>query len=114
MHRRLHQANYRIVFVLGGLLLLSAPALRAQNDTAGLYKSKCAPCHGDDGKGNTAVGKALGVRDLTSPEVQKETDAALSNIVAKGKNKMPSYEKQLKESQIKDLVAYIRELARKA
>lgn len=107
-------ANYWSVVLLGCLLLLATSALRAQNDTAGVYKSKCAACHGADGKGNTAVAKTLGVRDFASPEVQKETDADLSTILAKGKNKMPGYEKQLKESQIKDLVAYIRELAKKA
>lgn len=114
MGRRLRQANYWSVLVLVCLLLSPTSALRAQNDLAGLYKSKCAACHGADGKGNTPVAKTLGVRDFASPEVQKETDAELSTILAKGKNKMPGYEKQLKESQIKDLVAYIRELGKKA
>jgi mono/diheme cytochrome c family protein len=85
---RLRQANYWIVLVLCCLLLPPTSALRAQNDTAGLYKSKCAACHGADGKGNTPVAKTLGVRYFASPEVQKETDAELSTILAKGKNKM--------------------------
>ncbi len=55
----------------------------------------------------------LGAHDFVSPEVQKQTDAQLAEIIAKGKNKMPGYEKTLKPEQIKDLVAYIRELAKK-
>ena len=38
------------------------------------------------------------------------SDAELSDIIAKGKNKMPSYEKTLKADDIKGLVAYIRTL----
>lgn len=94
-------------------LLLAAPA-RAQGDAASLYKTKCVACHGADGKGDTLMGKRIGVRDFASPEVQNETDVELAEITAKGRNKMPGYEKTLKESEIKGLVAYIRELAKKA
>jgi cytochrome c6 len=97
--------------VLGVLFLLAAPA-KAQ-DAPTLYKSKCATCHGADGKGNSAVGKQLGARDFTSPEVQKETDEELIEIVTKGKGKMPAYGSSLKEPQVKGLVAYIRDLAKK-
>jgi mono/diheme cytochrome c family protein len=93
-------------------LFLAAPA-RAQNDAAALYKAKCALCHGADGRGNTPMGKRIGVRDFASPEVQKETDEQLVEITAKGKNKMPAYEKTLKDAEIKSLVDYIRELAKK-
>jgi mono/diheme cytochrome c family protein len=92
--------------------LCVSPA-RAQSAAENLYKTKCAMCHAPDGSGNTPVGKKLGVRDFRSPEVQKETDAQLAEIIAKGKNKMPGYEKSLNANQIKELVAYIRELAKK-
>lgn len=68
---------------------------------------------GDSCKGDTAAGKKLGARDFASPEVQKETDEQLVAITAKGKNKTPGYEKSLKESQIKELIAYICDLAKK-
>lgn len=93
-------------------LAVSAATARAQ-DAATLYKTKCAACHGPDGKGATAAGKSMGVRDFASPDVAKETDAQLTEIIAKGHNKMPAYGNSLKEAQIKDLVAYIRDLAKK-
>ena len=96
--------------VVGALFLLVAP-LRAQ-DAAGLYKAKCSACHGPDGKG-TPVGQKLGVRDFASPEVQKETDQELIETTTKGKNKMPAFGSTLKDPQVKDLVAYIRDLAKK-
>ena len=50
-------------FVFWGL------GLTAQ-DAAGTYKAKCSACHGADGKGDTAMGKKMGLMDLASPEVQ--------------------------------------------
>jgi cytochrome c6 len=81
-------------------------------DAGSLYKAKCALCHGADGKGDTPVGKKMGVRDLASPEVQKMSDAELITIAAKGKNRMPAYEKKLSNAEIKDIITYIRQLAK--
>jgi len=83
----------------------SAPA-----DASATFKTKCASCHGADGSGNTAAGKSLKVRDLRSADVQKQSDDALYNIIAKGKGKMPGYEKSLGSDQCKGLVAFIRQL----
>jgi mono/diheme cytochrome c family protein len=94
------------------LLGVSATTSLAQ-DAATTYKTKCAGCHGADGKGNPAMVKSLGLRDFSSAEVQKETDAELIGIIQNGKNKMPSYAKSLKADQIKALVSYIRDLTKK-
>jgi cytochrome c6 len=88
---------------------LALPA-RAQTGGDALYKAKCAACHGADGKGETAVGKANKIRDLGSADVQKQSDDELAGIIGNGKGKMPAYGKSLKPEQIKDLVAYIRAL----
>jgi cytochrome c6 len=74
------------------------------------FKAKCATCHGPDGTGNTAAGKAMKVRDLTSSDVQAQTDDQLLEIIAKGKGKMPGFEKSLGADKCKELVAYIRTL----
>jgi cytochrome c6 len=97
---------------LASVCLLSTP-LPAEDSGESLYKTKCASCHAADGSGNTPMGKKLGAHDFRSEEVQKMTDEQLTEITAKGKNKMPGYEKSLKPEQIKDLVAYIRQLAQK-
>jgi cytochrome c6 len=85
----------------------------AQDAGAALYKTKCAACHGADGKGETAVGKADKIRDLGSADVQQQSDADLTAIITTGKGKMPAYGKSLKPEQVKDLVAYVRTLAKK-
>ena len=93
------------------LALLSKPA--TADDAASTYKTKCSACHGAEGKGDTAMGKKFGLRDLALPDVQKLSDDELNSIIAEGKDKMPSYKKSLKPDQIKELVAYIRSLAKK-
>jgi len=69
-------------------------------------------CHGQDGKADTPVGKAVKAPDLLSPLVQKKTDAELTEIIENGKQKMPSFKAKLKPEQVRDLVAYIRKLAK--
>jgi len=93
-------------------LFLVTPSAHAQSGAA-LFKAKCAPCHGADGKGDTSMGKVLKVRDLSSEDVQKQTDAELTKITEDGKNKMPAYKGKLTDDQIKDLVAFIRTLKKK-
>ncbi len=102
--------QFLAILALGLVLGLSA---RADDASAALYKAKCAGCHGPDGAGSTAVGKALKVRDFHDPDVQKESDADLATVIGMGKNKMPGYAKTLKPEEIKGLVAYVRELGKK-
>ena len=94
-----------VALLLGGVVGLSSVA-QAQ-DAAATYKAKCAMCHGADGKG----GK-MGTRDFGSADVKAETDAQLTDIITKGKGKMPAYDGKLKDTEIKDLVTYIRSLAK--
>ena len=89
----------------GLIAICSSPAMA--QDAAATYKAKCAMCHGPDGKG----GK-MGTRDFGSAEVKAESDAQLTEIITKGKGKMPAYGEKLKENEIKDLVTYIRGLAK--
>jgi cytochrome c6 len=95
-----------VLLAFGLIAVCSSPALA--QDAAATYKAKCAVCHGPDGKG----GK-MGTKDFASPEVQKESDADMAGIIANGKGKMPKYADKLKDNEIKDLVAYIRGLAKK-
>lgn len=100
-----------VFLILFAGIAFSAPA--GAQDAATLYKTKCVACHGADGKGNSPAGKAMKVRDFASPEVAKESDQELTEVITKGRNKMPGYASSLKEPQIKDLVAYVRDLAKK-
>lgn len=94
-----------------GVIAICSVSATAQ-DAATTYKSKCAMCHGPDGKGS-ATGLKMGAHDFTSADVQKQTDAQLTETITKGKGKMPAYEGKLKDAEIKDLVAFVRGLGKK-
>src|ERR1700689_2819132 len=93
----------KLIFGVAGSLFLAiaiVPAVRADGAGEALYKQKGTPCHAAGGSGNNVMGKKLNIGDLRSPEVQKMSDAELTEIIAKGKDKMPSYEKTLKAADI--------------
>ena len=98
--KRIDLKMLMIATVAAVVLSLSLSA-RAQ-DASGLYKSKCAMCHGADGSKLTA-------HNLQTADVQKLSDAELADVITNGKGKMPSY-KSLKPEEVKGLVAYIRTL----
>jgi len=100
-------------FAILALVILFQTSSKAANAAGAggeTFKAKCIACHGADGAGSTAAGKALKVRNLASAEVQGQTDAQLYAVIAKGKGKMPGYEKTLGADKCKELVAYIRTL----
>jgi mono/diheme cytochrome c family protein len=97
---------FTIAIALAAVLSVSSSA-HAQ-DASALFKSKCAGCHSADGTGS-AMGKKMGAHDFTTADVQKMSDAELSEIITNGKNKMPKYA-SLKPEEVKGLVSYIRTL----
>lgn len=92
--------------ILAGAMMLPVAGMAA--DGAAVYKAKCATCHGADGAGTTPMGKKMNLRDLGSAEVQKQTDAELTQITAKGKGKMPAYESKISADELKAVVAHMR------
>ena len=95
--------------ILAAAIALSVSSVLA-GDVKEIYEKSCMKRHGADGKGETPAGKKMGTHDLASPEVQKMSDADLTQTIEKGKNKMPAYKGKLTDKQIDELVKYIKEL----
>jgi cytochrome c6 len=95
--------------VLAVAFVLSVSSFAADSG-ADLYKAKCASCHGAEGKGDTAMGKSMKLKDLASDDVQKMSDADLATVIEKGKKPMPAYEGKLTKDQITEVVKYIRSM----
>lgn len=112
MNRFLVRVGSTALPLVASLFLLNAP-VRAENDGANLFKAKCAACHGTEGSGDTTLGKSMKIRDFHSPDVQKQTDAELTGMITTGKGAMPAYKGKLTDDQIKQIVGYIRDLAKK-
>ena len=101
---KMKKVNIAVLTIAIALAVVLTLSVSANAQAADLFKSKCAMCHGADGK------KTAG-HDFTSADVQKESDADLTAVITNGKPpKMPKYGDKLKPEEIKGLVAYIRTL----
>ena len=94
-----------LVILVVALPLAGAPA-------ADLFKTKCVMCHGTDGSGNTPMGKKLELKDLRTV-TKAQPDSQLLEAIENGKGKMPGQKGRLTKDEIKSLVGYVRELAKK-
>lgn len=101
----------RFASLLLVICLFASLSCFADDDSAALFKSKCAMCHGTAGLADTPMAKSMGIKSYKSPDVQKESDADLKATITNGKGKMPSY-KSLTPAQIDGLVKYIRTLGK--
>jgi cytochrome c6 len=94
------------------MVCLASTGVFAQDKANGeeVYKAKCASYHG--WQGETAAGKATKARDICSDEVKKESDGAWTDFIVKGKNKMLSYDQKVTDADVKDVIAYMRNLCK--
>jgi mono/diheme cytochrome c family protein len=84
---------------------LLATATTASADGKTLFGAKCAACHGADGKGQTTMGKKLGVKDLT---VTKLTAAEMEALIGAGRGKMTPFAGKLTPAEIKDVATFVK------
>src|SRR5579863_9568752 len=103
----------RTSFMFAFLVAAIAVSVSAQQPVAGVYKAKCALCHGQTGEADTPAGKAFRVPSFNSESVLKESDADLLEIAKNGKGKMPAWHDKLSEDQLKGLVTFIHSLQKK-
>jgi mono/diheme cytochrome c family protein len=123
--RKMFRATVLGLFVVFALAASQAAAQGNREAGAELYKNvlNCKECHGDGGKGDGFVLPLLKVKvqmhDWTDKAVMSPlTDDYLAEIIIKGgealgkSEVMLKYADQLTDQQVKDLVAFIRSLAR--
>jgi len=108
-----------IGITVAALLLAIAGAQAAEpNQIETLFDKKCANCHGDDGKGQTKMGKKLGAKDYTDPKVleglkdEKAFAVIKEGLKEDGKTKMKP-EKDLTDAQVKALIAHMKAFGKK-
>lgn len=101
-------------------LLIAAPAYADDAAVMANYTKHCVACHGKDGRGQTTMGKKLGVKDLTDAKVVAEIkdDHALKNLKEgvkdkNGKEIKKSFADKLKEDEMKALIEYAKKFAKK-
>jgi len=77
-----------------------------------LFVRECAVCHGLQGKGDGYRLLGLDPANLTSPSTTKKSDADLLKTIHDGKPNMPAWKVHLSEKQTRDVLAYVRTLAK--
>jgi mono/diheme cytochrome c family protein len=77
-----------------------------------LFARNCASCHGPQGKGDGYRLLGPDPANLTSPSTTKKSDAALLKTIHDGKPNMPPWKVYLSENQSRDVLAYVRTLAK--
>jgi mono/diheme cytochrome c family protein len=97
-----------------GLSSISHSVSAAGGDAAkgkATFQAKCVTCHGAEGKGDGPLGKKLKppAGDFTSAESKKKSEEELRGIIENGKPKtsMVAWKKQLNETEIQDVLAYV-------
>ncbi len=96
------------------MALLAAGAISATAaDAKAVWEKDCSKCHGPNGKGQTTMGKKLGVKDYTDAKVQAEMkDEQMVKAIKEGVKKddktlMKAFP-DLSDADVKALVAHIR------
>lgn len=103
-----------LLVLVGGAPLAILTAYAA--DVKANWGEHCAKCHGDDGKGQTKMGRKLSISDMSDPKVQaKFTDEEAMKAMKEGvkdsagKVAMKPIE-GVSEPEMKELIAYLRAL----
>ena len=78
-----------------------------------LFVRYCTGCHGPQGGGNGyKFLRGPDPANLTSPSVRKKSDVDLLKTIHDGKPNMPSWDIRLSEKESRDVLAYVRTLAK--
>jgi len=108
--------------LLASLLVLVGSAICARAaapDPKAIWDDQCVKCHGDNGNGDTKMGKKLEIKDLTDAKVQASfTDDQAAKAIKEGTkdkdgNPLMKPIEGITDDQIKVLVPFVRTLAKK-
>jgi mono/diheme cytochrome c family protein len=91
--------------LLVAAVLIATASVASAAEGKAVFGSKCAACHGTDGKGQGAMGKKVGVKDLT---VTTLTSEEMEAVITKGKGKMTPFGGKLTPVQIHDVAAFVK------
>lgn len=98
----------RLLSPLVALALIAPPCAAADVARGGqLYSRHCAGCHGTSG-----VPTMPGAPNLTRPETMMRSDAAVAAVIRSGRMTMPGFRGILKDSEVYDVIAFMRTLIR--
>jgi mono/diheme cytochrome c family protein len=90
----------------------------AEDDSAeDVFRARCKPCHGEDGRHKTRMGELTPMPDLTDPGWQaRRSDPEIRQIIEEGSarpgSRMVGFRGRLSASEMDLLVPYVRHFNR--
>ena len=109
MRRTLDISKVTIALLLLPLMFTFGASQGSEGKT--VYESKCATCHGKEGKSETKAGQMTQSPDLTLKSWKSGTSLAeVEKLIREGAGKMPKYQDKLSEEEIRAVTRYVREL----
>ena len=108
------KASAVIVSVWATLSLSPVSWAAEAKEGKAIYDKLCVSCHAADGKGNPAMTKVLGEKELNivDQETTKKSDDELVKVIVQGKGKMPASGKNLSKQEQKQVLDHVRSLAK--
>jgi mono/diheme cytochrome c family protein len=110
--RRLTAAAAALVI---GVAITSPTAAADLTNAKKIFTEKCVRCHGPKGRGDGPKAKELEKQPADYTDKKKMaaiSDETLKKEILDGKSPMPAYRGKLTESDVGDLVAFIRTFAK--
>jgi cytochrome c6 len=107
-------ARMKKLITLAAILSVTAALTASAADSKENWNTLCKKCHGEDGKGQTVMGKKNGAKDYTDPKVHEalKDEAAFKAIKEGFKDKdgkvLMKPAEGLSDDDIKALVGYMR------
>ena len=97
---------------------LPAPQEKAAEETTRtpeLFKDRCARCHGEDGRGQTVIGRMVNAPDFTDEGWwnEEKDERRFVRSINEGKGEMPPFGKKLTRAEIRSLAAHVRTFRKK-
>lgn len=88
----------------------AAAEKKSSTQTTALFNERCARCHGEDGRGQTVIGRMVGAPNFADEGWWKDekNERRFTRSIIEGKGEMPAFGKKLSRSEIKALAAYVK------
>jgi mono/diheme cytochrome c family protein len=83
--------------------------------TPALFRERCARCHGEDGRGQTVIGRMVNAPNFTDESWwnEEKDERRFARSITEGRGEMPAFGKKLTRPEIRALAAYVKTFRKK-
>lgn len=87
----------------------------ASAETRALFNERCARCHGEDGRGQTVIGRMVDAPDFADDGWWDEgkDERRFARSIAEGRGEMPAFGRKLTRAEVRALAAHVKTFRKK-